>query len=132
MGFKDLYPNFPKKKSFWDASSDNGTAPKQTYYTAVCSQYCGKTPYAFLSSSFLFLYTNSETSNNYQFHLYPHFPKPFFSEPTPIKSLCSTLLAWIPEATHLTLQVLHFLPRSVNTLQSISNYSSLQNTYLSL
>jgi hypothetical protein len=73
----------------------------------------------------------SEASNIHQFHLHPHFPKPFFSEPTPIKSLCSTHPAWTPATTPLTPQALHFLPRSVNTLQSVSNYCSPQNMYLS-
>jgi len=86
-----------------------------------CGQYCAK-PYMFSCPPVIYFSTlYSEASNNYQFHLYPRFPKPFFSETTPIKFLCSTLLAWIPEATHLTPQTLHFLPRSVNTLQSISN-----------
>jgi hypothetical protein len=35
MGFKNLFPSAPQI-SFWDASSDHGTALKQTHYAVVC------------------------------------------------------------------------------------------------
>jgi len=78
------------------------------YYAKPCTFSC---PQVF---DFSTLY--SEASNNYQFTIYTHIsPKPFFSVPTPNKSPCSTILAWIPEATHLTKQV-YFLQHYVNTL----------------
>jgi len=97
-----------------------------------CSQYSAKLHTFSCPPVFDFSTLYSEASNTYQFHLLPHLSKPFFSAPTPIKYLhCSTLLAWIPEATQFTPQALHFLPCYVNTLQSISSYSSPQNMYLS-
>jgi hypothetical protein len=95
---------------------------KLTTLQSNCGQYSAKPRMFPYPKSFLYLYTiftskhqlSIQASINYQFHLHPHFPKPFFSVPTPNKFLCSRLLAWISEATHLTPQALHFLQRSFN------------------
>jgi hypothetical protein len=74
-------------------------------------------PVCFLALQFFIsLHHIREASNIYQFHLHPHFPKPFLCDAKPIKSVRSTVVVWILEALNITPKALYFLPSSVITL----------------
>ena len=120
MGFEDLCHDVPKIRFWKHPVTMEQPQNKPTTLQSNCSQYSAKLNTFSRPPDFNFSTLYSEATNNYQFHLHPYFPKPFFSVPTTIKSLCCTLEAWIPEESCLTPQALHFLPHSVNTLQSIS------------
>jgi hypothetical protein len=119
MGFKDYCPDVTKK--YFEMHPVTMEQSQNKLITLQSVVTIPQNPVRFPVLQFSISLHYSEASNNHQFHLHPHFPKPSFSVCAPITSLCSTLLASIPEATHLNPQTPHFLPCSVNTLQSISN-----------
>jgi len=109
MGFKDLCPDVQKHFGMHPVTMEQ---PQKKLITlqSNCNQYSVKLHTFSCPPVFDFSTLYSEACNSYQFYLHPNFPKSFLSVPTPIKSLCCTLLAWIPEATHFTPPALHFPP----------------------
>ena len=96
---------------------------------SVSGHYSGKLVH-FLAFQFLNSPHYIHKASNLSIPPTSHVPMPFLCDAKPVKSVCITVLVWIPEALNITPKALDFLPGSVITLQSISSYCSSQDMYL--